>query len=235
MARLSYLPTREADLISFSRVFDVKITADPAAYGLTAEQAAAYTALQDTFIIAWERVQDPDTKTRPNTQAKNTAKKTLINGPGGIRELVRIIQADPQVTNAQRAELQITIADSEHTPIHVPATPPDFSIISVIGRTIRGRLKDQQHPTRRAKPGGAHGATVLYHVGETAPANPAEWTFARNTSTTTFNVDLPASVPAGSQVWLSAFWFNARMDSSPAATAESACISAGLAPLPAAA
>jgi hypothetical protein len=231
MAGTTFLPSREADLISFSKVFDAKITADPTAYGLTPDQAAAYTLLQDAFVAAWEVVQDPDTRTTPNTQTKDAAKEMLINGHGGVRELVKIIQANPNVTNTQRAELQITIPDDEHTPVDVPDVPPDLSIISVFARTIKVRLEDQENPTRRAKPAGVQGATILYHVGATAPSDPAEWTFAMNTSTTTFDVDLPASVPAGSQVWLSAFWFNARKDASPAATPESACISDGLAPL----
>jgi len=91
------------------------------------------------------------------------------------------------------------------------------------------RLFDQERPTHRSKPIGAMGATVLYHVGDTAPCDPAEWTFARNASKPAFEVDVPLSVEAGSKVWLTAFWFNKRMQPGQAAKAKSTRISEGLA------
>ncbi len=43
------------------------------------------------------------------------------------------------------------------------------------------------------------------------------------------DVQIPASVTAGSKVWLTAFWFNARKQSSPAALPESTRVSDGMA------
>lgn len=225
----SFLPSREGDLISFSANFNAKINVDPVAYGLTLQQGTDYTALHDAFVAAWNVLQDPDTRTQPNTVAKNEAKVALIDGPGGIRELVNVVQSNPSTTDQQRAELQITIPDREPTPIPVPTVPPSLSIVSVTGRIIKGRLENQESVSSRAKPEGVTGATVLYHAGDTAPDDPALWVFAKNTSRTSFDVEIPPSVPAGSRIWLTAFWFTARKESSPAASPESACISGGLA------
>jgi hypothetical protein len=72
------------------------------------------------------------------------------------------------------------------------------------------------------------GATVLYHVGEMPSDDPSQWIFGRNVSRTHFALDIPVPVPAGSKVWLTAFWFNARKESSPGSTPMSTRISDGL-------
>ena len=70
----------------------------------------------------------------------------------------------------------------------------------------------------RKKPEGVKGATVFYHVGAAAPTQLSAWTFYVNTTKTTLDVDLPASVAAGSQVWFTAFWRNPKDQSGPATT-----------------
>jgi hypothetical protein len=69
---------------------------------------------------------------------------------------------------------------------------------------------------------------MLYFVGEAAPADPAAWLFAMNTSKTLFDFEIPAGVAAGAKVWLTAFWFNNKKEPSPAATPESLRVSEGL-------
>ncbi len=229
MPNSTYIPRRESDLLSFSANFNAKINADPVSLGLTVEQAAAYSDLHDALVAARSLLQDPDTRTQPNTVTKNEAKAALIAGPDGIRQLVGLIKRNPMTMDAQRAELRLTIPDPEPSPVSAPAVAPNLSIIWTAGRFIKVRLGDQENATSRAKPAGVDGVTVLYHIGEKPPADPAEWRFARNASTTEFDVNMPASIAAGSRVWLTAFWFNARKDPSPAATAASACISGGLA------
>ena len=113
-------------------------------------------------------------------------------------------------------------------PVPAPTTPPDLSIISTFGRTIKIRLRDQDNPNSRGKPDGVQGATIIYHVGDSVPSDPAQWTFAMNVSRVVFDVELPASIPSASKVWVTAFWFNARKESSPAASPENTIIGEGL-------
>ena len=84
-------------------------------------------------------------------------------------------------------------------------------------RTIRIRLHNET-VLRRKKPEGVKGATVFYHVGETAPEQLSAWTFHESTTKTILNVDLPASVEPGSKVWFTSFWFNPRSQSGPDCT-----------------
>lgn len=222
-------PSKDADLLSWSSNFDSLITASAVTYGLDAGQATAYTALHDSFVSAYNISQNPNTNSKANVNAKNVAKDNLLNGSGGAWDLVDIVQAFPGTTDVMRGQLGLRIPDSDPTPVPAPSTAPDLSIISTFGRTIKVRLRDQENPDSRGKPDGVQGATVIYHVGESAPSDPAQWTFAMNVSKTTFDVEVPSSIEAGSKVFLTAFWFNARKESSPAASPEHTIIGDGLA------
>lgn len=225
MALPPFPQTKEAQLLQWSAVFSAKITAGAASFGLLPAQSVSYALLHTAFASAYNAANDQNTNSKAAIGLKNQAKENLLNGPGGAWELVDICQAWPSMTDAKRLELNIKLIDSDPTPIPVPEFAPDLSIISTAGRMISVRLRDQLNPDRRGKPVGVSGATVLYHVGEALPPNdPTEWTFAMNTSTTTFDVEIPAGVAPGSKVWLTAFWFNNRKDSSPAATFESTMI-----------
>lgn len=217
----SYIPPREADLVNWSANFDSKINATPAAYGLTVAQGSAYTTLHTNFFTAYATALDPNTRSPANIQAKNIAKDNLVNGPGGIRKLVKIVQAYPALTNVQRSELRITIPDTEPTPVPPPEFAPNLSIVSTLGRVVKVKLRDAKDENNRGMPEGVDGATVLSFVGEEMPENPLDWSFMENTTRTTLDLSFPATVPAGSQVWITAFWFNQRKETGPPAVAVS--------------
>jgi len=224
-----FQPKKDAELLTWSDNFRTQITATPTAFGLTALQATAYGVWHTAFANAYAAAVNPNTNSKANVNTKNVAKENLINGLGAARELVNIVQAFPGTTDIMRGELGLRIADVTPSPVPAPATPPDLSILSSFARTVKVRLRDQNNPDRRGKPDGVQGATLLFFVGETAPADPSQWIFALNTSKTLLEVEIPGSVAAGSRVWLTAFWFNARKESSPAATPESTRVSDGLA------
>lgn len=222
-------PVKEADLLAFSANFDAKITATPVRYGLTAAQATAYAPLHAAFASALAATTNPNTNSKQAVIAKNQAKENLLNGAGGAWELVDIVQAFPGTTDAFRGELGLRIPDVEPTPVPAPAVAPVLIIEATMNRVVKIRLKDAEDPESRGKPEGVQGATILYHVGPTAPLQPSEWTFLANTSKSTVDADIPATVPANSNVWLTAFWFNARKQSSPPAAPQSTSIGGGLA------
>lgn len=223
----TFPPRRDADLLTWSDNFNTLINADPTRYGLTIEQGTDYTALHDAYASAYAVATNPNTNSKSNVNAKNQAKEQLLYGRGGAWALVNIIQAYPGTTNTMRGNLGLRIS-SDPTPVPAPDVAPNLSILLTMARVIRVRLQDQESPDSRGKPDGVQGATVLYHVGETASDDPSQWVFAMNTSRTLFEVEIPNTVEAGSKVWLTAFWFNAKKQSSPAAVPEFTRVSDGL-------
>lgn len=139
----------------------------------------------------------------------------MVDGRGGIRDLAAIVQAAPGMTPARLSELGLTIRDREPSPIRAPGVAPEIDFIPTGMRAIR--IHNGSTLNRR-KPEGVKGATILYHVGETAPEELSNWTYHESVTRTTLEVDLPASVAPGSKVWFTAFWFNPRPQAGPAAT-----------------
>lgn len=224
-----FAPKRDADLLAWSNNFEARVSASPAMYGLSVAQAGVYSGLHAAFAAAYATARSPNTNSKANVNAKNVAREQLLNGSGGARALVNIVQAFPGTTDDMRAQLGLRIRDRDLSPIAAPSAAPSLTVLYAIGRLVKVRLRDRQSADRRGKPEGALGATVLYCVGEGPSEHLSNWSFAMNTSRPVFDVEIPGQVPAGSQVWLTAFWFNARMEVSPSATPASVHISQGLA------
>lgn len=218
MAVRTYLPSREGELVTWSANMSALIGADPTIYGLTLGQATDFATLQTAYADAYTTANNDSTRTPASIVTKNDAKQALIDGPGGIRQLVNIIQEFPGTTNTMRANLQITIPDVEPSPIDPPSLPPDMKITKIFGRTITIKLSDAENPETRGKPANAIGATVFRYVGETAPSELSEWVFVGNTGKTNYSFDLPNSVESATQFWVTAFWFSPSKQSGPAAT-----------------
>lgn len=208
-----FLPTREAELVTWSTNFNTLINDTPTAYGLTAAQGTAYEAFHNAFVNAYAEAQNPSTRTPSNIVAKNEA---MTNLKANARLLAGIVQKFPATTNAQRADLGLTLKSDEQSPINPPTDSPGMDIVSAVVRTVKVRMHDVANPTRRGKPAGVSGASVFSYVGATPPAEIAAWKFEGNTTRTTFDVQFDAAVASGSTVWICAFWYNPRAQSGPA-------------------
>lgn len=225
----TFIPSREPELNEFAINFNTKVAASPTTYGLTAGQATAFTALFNAWASAYTAAITPATRTHPVILAKNQAKVNLIDGVGGIRQLARIVQAAPAVTAQQKADLGLPVRDAEPTPVPPPSSAPALTILSTMQRVVKIRLRDVDNPDRRGMPDGVDGAAVLYFVGEDQPDNMEDWSFMMNTTRTLLDVEFSSTIAAGSKVWLTAFWFNQRKESGPAAAPQCTNIASGLA------
>jgi hypothetical protein len=215
MATTDFLPRREVDLLNWSAAFNKGIQPDPQSLGLSEEMAAQYAAVHAAYADSIRLVRGPHTRTPKAIVQKNGVKKALI---ASARELARIIQADPDVTPAQKSSLHLTVRKLEDTPIGPMTAPPQMFILSAEGTRVRLRLRDGQEPERRGKPAGVIGATLFTAVGRFPPliSDLSAWTFTGNHSRTRITVDFAdRSVRSGTTVWFTAFWFTARMQPSP--------------------
>ena len=110
----SFLPGREASLITWSNNFSTLITATPTAFGLTAAQATAFAALNTAWVSAYNTAKNALTRSPANIITKDQAKKLMI---AEARQLAGVIQKFPTITNTQRSELGLTVPN---TPSPVP-------------------------------------------------------------------------------------------------------------------
>ena len=220
-----FIPPRESELVTWSNNFNTLINATPVAYGLTSAQTMTYTSLHDAFVSAYQIANDNSTRTPSNIVTKDDAKDVMIDN---ARKLVGIVQADPSVTDTQRSDLEINVPDTEPTPVPVPRDAPALTIVSIIGRTVKIRLRDVANPDRRGKPDGVNGAIIMSAEGVTPPSDIGEWKLEMNLTRTTADVTFPAALAAGAQVWLTAYWYNTKGESGPAAAPQTTNIAGGL-------
>ena len=211
------LPTTAAGILAWTTNAISQLgTYGPTAVGLTDPQATDWDTKVNTFQSLYNLCNDPTTRTPARVAAKQEAQDDLLSYS---RAMVRHIQGFNGTTNAIREAFMITVPDPIPTPIPKPESSPVLSVAKVSGRTItinlRERLADGNPSERRAKPAGVKGAAIFYGTGETAPTTPEGWTFRGNVSTTTTNIIIPDHVPAGVNVWLTAQWFNPRLETGP--------------------
>lgn len=222
----SYLPYRDSELLAWANNFNTLLGTMGADVGINPGQIATFDGLYTAFANAYAVTQSDD-RGPVATQTKKTAKDAMVNGPGGIRKLVGIIQKHPGTTDAQRVELRVTVPDTEPTPILPPEFAPVLIVTSLPGREMKIRLQNPQRPKHNKKPDGVQGATVFSFVGEEYPADMDLWKFEGSTTLTDFTAEIPVTVAEGAKVWFTAFWYNPRAQSGPPATPVSAYVQFG--------
>lgn len=208
----SFPPSREPELAVWSNNFQALISATPLAFGLQTSDATAFTAVNATWIADLATARSDSTRTPASIARKTASKKAMI---AEARLLARKVQATPTVTSAQKLELGLNPRDVVPTPTPPPGTPPNLSVVSVVGRVVTLKLRDSTSGSRRGRPPGAIGAAVFSYIGETAPTQQSQWHFEGNTRLVETSVVFPDSAAGGAQVWLCAFWYNRRSESGP--------------------
>ena len=213
MSSSNFLPDREAELVTWTNSFSEIISDQPTAVSLTAAQATEFAALNAAWIAAFNACNNESTDSTSATILKSQTKAAVI---AKARELARIVQSSPSVTDVQRAALGLTVPDSVISYIPVPTIRPTVMVKSVVENTVELRLIDQANPTRRGRPADIAGASIYSFVGPTPPVDTNGWFHQGNSTRMQFGVSFPAGLPAGTLVHFRAFYFNAKCQSGPA-------------------
>lgn len=207
---VSFIPLREADLITWALNFGQKAASEAAAVGLTTAQATAFENLTGDFQDAYATANDPATRSPMNIELKNNAKKKLI---ASARQLAGIVQKFPGTTDALRISFLLTVR-AKPQPAPVPDASPFMKVKSVNGRTVT--LELCQDKTKRGRPAKVTGASVFTAAAGATTDDLSAWNFYANTNDTTVDVTFPPS-SVGDTVQITAFWRNSRSESGPAA------------------
>jgi hypothetical protein len=222
MARQSYVPSTVAGKYEWATNLSTRTTATPTAYGLTALQAAAFAAVYGDYATAYAAAAAPVTRTRAAVTQREQQQTLMLRA---ARSLVSVIEGYPELTDAQRVELGLTIR-KRPSPVPVPDSSPRIDIVSREGTSVKIRLHDATG-SRRGRPAGVDGAAVFSFVGNDSPVDITDWKFEGNTTKTEYTVYFAANLPPGTVVWFTAFWFNPRAESGPACAPVSAILAGG--------
>ena len=220
-SRRDYFPTTDSGVEQFTANFSGLISIDPAVYGLDSKIAADYSGLQKDFAAKLTAAVNPATRGRLSVFQKDEARKALVLI---TRKYAQQISKMVSVTDDQRVELGITIADTKRTPVPAPTTSPHIKVIKTEGRYVT--LELSQTKAKRGKPNKVAGATIFTFTGPVAPQGADGWKFIENTTKTTVQIPFPPS-STGDTIWITAFWSNSRDESGPAAAPISIALPAG--------
>jgi hypothetical protein len=147
-------------------------------------------------------------------QAKDAARAALEKE---VRPVTNFVQGYPKTTNADRAEMGITVRDTSPSPAPAPSSRPLALVESGQRLTHQLRLVDESTPTRRARPAGVLGAEVwvkLVDADSPAPTDPAALTFLTMTTKPSFRAEFKAGEGGKTAVYM-ARWVNTRGEKGP--------------------
>ena len=208
-----WIKSREAELVTQAEDMSAAISADPADFGLDIADGTALASDTTAFVNAFDLAEDPATRTAMTIEEKRVKKAALI---ARMRSVGARVRANPAVSNALKLSIGLRIPDVTPTPSPVPATKPVVTVLKVDGRTVRCCVADELTPNARRKPEFVTEYEVFTHVGNTAPADVAAWTYQGQGTRNVFDVTLADTVASGSKVWIACRWCNRRGQHGPA-------------------
>ena len=221
----SWLPLKDETLRSFCTAFAATITPVPATWGLARGRCHQPERCGDELLRRTGRHGRAVHPDAGKHRARDMSKQSLI---ALMRNLYKKVNA-ANLAADKREALGLPPADAEPSPIPAPAMKPGISILKRDENIVSIQLFDPADPNTRARPLGVSGAAIFSFVGEEAPNTEVGWKFQGNTTRMRIDVAFPASVTPGSKVWLTAFFFNPRAMSGPAATPVSTYLPGGAA------
>lgn len=197
-----FLPRRAAEMVDWTRSFSQTIREDPAAFGLSAQEADDYAELQEAYALAYRRSQDPSTRSPAQVQAKNTALKALKRR---TRQLAWRVRGTPGMDTGRLARLGLKMPSRNRRALPAPVSSPRLRLTPTIGSDVVLQLEDRDR-LGTAKPRGVAGAIVMVYVGDAPPREVSDWTFGFGTTKTRLSVPLPKGLSPGTRVWYVAWW-----------------------------
>jgi hypothetical protein len=213
---MEFLPDRDSELVTYTNQFSALLTSSPTTFGVSLGQAADFASVNSAWVAAYNASVAQETRGPAATFAKKNAKRDMLEK---LRELAGFIRENPAVTPENKFALGLHEQDPEPSPVPVPDFAPAIEFVSIEGTSMIVRLWDTQNPDNRGKPNGVYGAAVFTAVAAAPPplGDMSQWQFRGNTSKTKVAIDFPADIAPGSTVWVTAYWFNTRLDSGPSA------------------
>lgn len=220
-----YIPSGDTAFDAWLENFVTTVTANAVALGLKEADLDGVTAARTAWLPAFAAHIAAQASAEGARQAKDQARAAV---EGAVRPLVRVLQASAEVSDAERAQLGITVPDREPTPVGAPTTRPVATV------DARQRLRhtvgfaDEGTPTRKAKPAGVAGAEIwvsITNAGEPAPGDPEQYTFLALDTRTPYVAEFDAA-EAGRTAHYILRWVSSRGERGPWSATASATIGA---------
>jgi hypothetical protein len=207
----NYLPGGDAELIAWTNGFLAYVSNDPAALGITINDVLSVSTPASAFVGAFDANVTAQNGAKAAAQAKDAARATTETA---IRALVRRIQANPNVTNAQRQAMGISLRGTGRTPVDTPTTRPVLQVDTSQALRHTILFHDEATPTSKAKPAGVMGCEIHVQIGGAKPSGPNGMQFLGLDTRTPYLAIYPQE-DGGKMAYYLARWVNTKGESGP--------------------
>src|SRR5689334_19886518 len=116
-----YVPSADADFDAWQQNFVDYVVANAAALNITPAQVTSLQGQQSDWVVKYPTSTSKQAEANAAVQGKNDCRSLYQDF---IRSLVNIVQSSPNVTDAQRQSLGITVRATTRTPVGAPSTKP---------------------------------------------------------------------------------------------------------------
>ena len=180
-----YIPTREAQIVSWADNFSTLITSTPTTYGLVAGDAVAIAAAVDPYILAYTVATNPSTRTPATVANKDALQAAML---ATVRPFAVQISQNAGVTNEDKTAVGVTVRKTVPTPIPTPTTRPGLTLASAQVGVLTIRYSDVDMPVGKAKPPGAIGMELWVQVGLTPGIDPDAASYVSTITKSPYNL-----------------------------------------------
>jgi hypothetical protein len=198
----SYIPARDTNLNAWLSNFSTLASANPAAYGLAAADAATIAAAVAAWTAAYIALLSPSTKTAAAVSAKNSEKVIVL---AAVRPYAQQISLNAGVTSSNKIAIGVNPRTSVPTPITAPTTSPVLTAqsTSTAGTILRYRDATAS-PSVKSKPYGVVQVQLYGKASATAVTDPTTLTFLGAYTKSPLTQPMPGV--AGQTVYFAARW-----------------------------
>lgn len=215
---IDYLPSADADFDIWQQNFYSYVNAHLSELGLTASDLAPLTSAQTVWQNAFSANLAAQAAALGARQGKDTARD---NFESLTRSFVRRVQAIPNMTDAARASMNITVP-RDRAPATAPTTRPVVSISTDQRLRHTVNFVDETTPNSKGKPDGVTGCEIWNKVGD-APAGPSQLTYLGTDTRTPYVAEYHES-DAGKVAHYMLRWINTKGETGPWSQTVSATI-----------
>lgn len=183
-----YLPARDADFATWLANFDALLTATPTAFGLDAADAANVAPVAAAFAVDYPISQDPATRTPVTVAAKDAAR---ANAEAVVRPYASSISRNPNVLDADKTAIGVTVPSVTPTPIPAPVDAPELGIEAMTPGTGKFTYKTIG-AVGKSKPFGAIGVEIRTAIGVAHTVDPNAATYVGDYTKSPFRINFQA-------------------------------------------
>ena len=162
-----YLPRKDKDFLAWIVNFFKYLFPSLARFNFPASEYDLLKTQSDDFEKKLEISEEPASRTKPNIQAKNTARKLLEKTLQ--QDIKEFLIFNRTVTDEDRDILGLPIYKTTRTPSKVAGKSPNIEFDTSVPGQIGIHLYDKDGVHKRSKPEGQHGAEVASIVSDTPP------------------------------------------------------------------